>query len=78
MSLSDIRSLIDTRDRAVQKSRIAFGNRLAALENEQDKADHTTYFLYEKWHERFSDLEKELDQDIISIAEDVPLSLIHI
>jgi hypothetical protein len=73
MSISDIRSLIDTRDRAIQKSRIAFGNRLAALENEQDKANHDTYFLYEKWHERFSELEKELDKDIVSIAEDVPI-----
>ncbi len=73
MAIADIRPLIDTRDRAIQKSRIAFGNRLAALENEQDKADHDTFFLYEKWHQRFTDLEKELNEDIVSVAEDVPI-----
>ena len=73
MAIADIRSLIDTRDRAVQKSRIAFGNRLAALENEQDKANHDTFFLYEKWHQRFTDLERELNEDIVSVAEDVPI-----
>ena len=68
-----LRVLIDTRDRAVQKNRIAFGNRLSAIERGVDQSDSDTQEMLKRYHERFLKLEHELDQDIIAIAGKIPI-----
>jgi hypothetical protein len=73
MTLAEIRPLIDLRDRVIQKNRIAFGNRLAALENETDEASVSTHLRYNRWHKRFMELEKELNDDIKAEAEGIPI-----
>ena len=59
-----LRALVDLRDRTLQKSRIAFSNRLSAIERGDDTVSNGTVRLLERWHERFDDLESELDNDI--------------
>jgi hypothetical protein len=68
-----IRALVDLRDRTLQKSRIAFGNRVAALERGADEADPATQKIMAKWHERFEELEKEADKDIAALVGDVAI-----
>lgn len=65
------RALVDLRDRVIQKARIGFNNRLAAM----DRADDTTTYrpMIEAWYERFADLEADLDRDIGRIARDLPI-----
>lgn len=64
-----LRTLVDLRDRLIQKQRIAFGNRLAAAEKE-DNVSEGTIQLLERWHERFDKLEKYLNEDIKRIVKD--------
>lgn len=64
-----LRALVDLRDRTLQKSRIAFSNRLSAIERGDDTVSNGTIELLEKWHERFDKLENELDDDIRGIVE---------
>lgn len=70
---STLRELVDLRDRVLQKNRIAFSNRLSALELDRDEYDDETVELIERWHSRFLELEKEVEKDIRSIAEDIPI-----
>jgi hypothetical protein len=64
------RALVDLRDRVIQKSRIAFNNRLSAMENTDD-ATHAD--LIETWYDRFAALERDLDRDIARLADDMPI-----
>ena len=59
-----LRALVDLRDRTLQKSRIAFNNRLSAIERGDDQVSNGTVKLLERWFERFVMLEGELDDDI--------------
>lgn len=68
-----VRALVDLRDRTLQKSRIAFGNRVSALERGADAADETTAKIMAKWHERFEELEKEADKDIAALVGDIAI-----
>lgn len=68
-----IRALVDLRDRTLQKSRIAFGNRVSALERGVDEADPATQKIMAKWHERFEELEKEADKDIAALVGDIAI-----
>jgi len=65
------RALVDLRDRVIQKARIQFGNRLAALENGSDESPYRYYL--QKWYERFAEIEKDLDASIADIAGDFPI-----
>lgn len=68
-----VRALVDLRDRTLQKSRIAFGNRVSALERGADAADDVTQKIFAKWHERFEELEKEADKDIAALVDGVAI-----
>ena len=65
------RALVDLRDRVIQKTRIQFNNRVAAMDQERDSDVHQALIL--KWHAHFEDLEKALDADIATIAESLPI-----
>lgn len=68
-----IRPIVDLRDRTLQKSRIAFTNRIAAVEQGRDEMDEASLAMLEKWQERFDALEKEADQDIADLVGDEPI-----
>jgi predicted ribosome quality control (RQC) complex YloA/Tae2 family protein len=55
----NIRVLADLRDRAIQKNRIAFGNRMVAIQSEKDTTN--------------LDLEQDLDKDIAEIIDGVEI-----
>ena len=60
-----LRALVDVRDRQVQKTRIGFNNRLAAIDGGADEtATSDQRPIVERWLSRFTELEKELDKDI--------------
>lgn len=65
------RALVDLRDRVIQKARIQFSNRLSAMERAADTSAY--YDTVTRWHDRFQQLEKELDADIASVADDLPI-----
>jgi hypothetical protein len=65
------RALVDLRDRQIQKARIQFGNRLAAIENGMDETPYRAYI--ERWFNRFGEIEADLDQSISDLAEDFPI-----
>ena len=64
-----LRAIVDLRDRTVQKSRIAFGNRLSAIERGDDQVSNGTVALLERWYERLSKMEEELEDDISNLIE---------
>lgn len=68
-----LRPLIDLRDRAIQKNRIAFSHRVTAIEQGRDEADAVTQDLLIRWRDRFVALEAELDADIKEIAATIPI-----
>lgn len=70
---NELRALVDLRDRVLQKNRIAFGNRINAVNLEADETTDQVSDLYHRWYERFLDLEKEADNDIKELAKDYPI-----
>lgn len=70
---STLRALVDLRDRTIQKSRIAFGNRVSALERGADTSGNGTMELITRWEERFDMLEAEADKDIERLAAKEPI-----
>lgn len=68
-----LRVLVDLRDRVVQKSRIAFGNRLKAIQRGGDQASDESKYIVRKWSERFADLESDIDDDIYSLASELEI-----
>jgi len=68
-----LRALVDMRDRTLQKSRIAFGNRISAIERGADIPANGTGELIERWLMRFQLLEDEVDNDIKDIAKEYPI-----
>ena len=68
---SDVRALVDLRDRTLQKSRVAFSNRISAVDSGADKSGSKE--LFERWRTRFDELEKEADKDIAEMVKDIPI-----
>lgn len=68
-----LRALVDLRDRTLQKSRIAFSNRVQALESGADNGHIATLELMQRWMDRFQELEKEADKDIAMLGKDLPI-----
>lgn len=68
-----VRAIVDLRDRTLQKSRIAFGNRLSAIERGVDVVSDDAKAIIEKWQTRFDDLEAEADKDIAKLVKHVPI-----
>lgn len=68
-----IRALVDLRDRTLQKSRIAFGNRVSALDRGADEADAAGRAIIEKWFARFEELEAEADADLAELVKEIAI-----
>lgn len=68
-----LRTLVDLRDRTLQKSRIAFSNRASAIERGKDDSDPETHAVIERWFQRFNELEAEADHDIAELARHEPI-----
>jgi hypothetical protein len=68
---NELRALVDLRDRTLQKSRIAFGLRVGAIERGADQSKSSE--LFGKWEERFAELEKEADEDIKDLVTGMPI-----
>ncbi len=68
-----LRTLVDLRDRQIQKARIQFGNRLSAIERGDDESDDRQRSVLERYHKRFQDIEKELDADIKEQVAEHPI-----
>lgn len=69
----DLRALIDLRDRTIQKSRIAFGNRMDAIERGTDKDVNGNYKMVMRWRDNFQRMEYEVDEDIRERITNVPI-----
>jgi len=70
-----LRTLVDLRDRQVQKARIQFGNRLSALDRQADTdaADGNQREILQRWFTRFEELEADLDSDIKATVREEPI-----
>jgi predicted RNA-binding Zn-ribbon protein involved in translation (DUF1610 family) len=68
-----VRPLVDLRDRTIQKNRIAFEQRLIAIDQGRDTADPFTIDMLERYRDRFIELEKEIDDDIDRVAGNIPI-----
>lgn len=73
MTNPTLRTLVDLRDRTLQKSRVAFGNRVSAVERGADETDGEAQEIIERWKERFNQLERDADRDIAALAEGEPI-----
>jgi len=71
-TLDSLRALVDVRQ-MLQKSRVAFGNRTAAIERGSDNAEPETHALLARWEERFQQLEDAANEDISFVIGDNPL-----
>jgi len=68
-----LRAIVDLRQLSLQKSRLAFNNRVKAIEDGRDNASPDTAELLARWRERFETLEKEADRDIARFVADTPI-----
>lgn len=68
-----LRTLVDTRDRQVQKARIQFGNRLFAIESGLDTAGEGEVEILERYNEHFKVMENQLDADIEEMVSLEPI-----
>lgn len=69
-----LRALVDLRDRQIQKARIQFNNRLAALNNTTDESSGSGQKqVIERWLDVFTTLEKQLDKDIADAVKNVSI-----
>ena len=64
-----LRTLVDLRT-TIQRDRIAFNNRLRAIERGVDVAGERELGVYQRYHNRFSDLEAEITDDLRDLAGD--------
>lgn len=67
-----LRILVDLRE-AMQKQRIAFGNRVGALERAADTGNGESVAAMERWHERFVEVEKRAGDDIRDAVKEYPI-----
>lgn len=70
---TELRALVDLRDRTLQKARIMFSNRVSAIERGSDQSSERSLKRFTKWFEMFKGLEDEADQDIAAMVEDIPI-----
>ena len=68
-----LRTLVDTRDRQIQKARVQMGNRIFALEKglDTDEAGQQRELL-QRYFEEFQRIEDNLDQDIAAMIAEEP------
>lgn len=69
-----LRTLVDLRDRQIQKSRIAFSNRIGALEREADSdPDGEQTAILTRYRDTFTAIEDQLNNDIKDLCSGVPI-----
>lgn len=68
-----LRALVDLRDRAIQKNRIGFSNRLDAISRGVDVPSNGTVEILNRWLARFDELESELDVDIANATKGIEI-----
>lgn len=74
MAIDDsVRALVDLRDRTLQKSRIAFGNRVDAITRGADVTSEEAQKIIAKWGDLFDTLEAEADKDIKKLVKHEPI-----
>lgn len=61
---SYLKTLIDTRNKQIQKSRKAWRERMRAIEQGRDEADEAQYQSAKRWYERFEAMESDIDEEI--------------
>lgn len=61
MDATYLKTLVDLRDRTIQKTRIGFNNRISAVERGSDSMGHYELVVIQNWHDRFVNMEKEID-----------------
>lgn len=59
-----------------QKNRVAFNNRIAAVERGSDQATPAGERIYHYYHDRFLELERDLSKDIEQVLDDLSLPII--
>lgn len=64
MENDTLRTLVDLRDRVIQKNRMAFEARLQAIERGSDTSEPKQVELLQGWYEKFLAMEKEVDSQI--------------
>lgn len=69
---SRLRILVDMRE-ALQRQRIAFGNRIGALDRADDTGDHTSRDVMEWWQNHFLAAEAQANTDIKYALHDHPI-----
>ena len=65
-----LRILVDMRDRVLQKNRVAFGNRIDAIQRGKDEAGEEELKTLQRWYSRFLDLEEEADGEIAELIKE--------
>ena len=72
MNQEAVRALVDLRTRQIQKTRIAFGNRVAAIERGSDQSA-ASLEIFKRWERRFEVMEKDVEADIKDLIGDYPI-----
>lgn len=72
MTDTTLRILTDLRG-TMQRERIAFGNRVGALERADDTGDTESAALIARWYARFLDVEKAADEEIREAVKEHPV-----
>lgn len=71
--VSILRALVDLRERQIQKARIQFGNRLAAIERGADEPSKGQIGVVTRYYEALSNLEQKISDDIEAIVTRYPI-----
>lgn len=65
--------LIQLRDQTVQKQRVAFNNRIKAVEQGRDEMPEAHLEIIEFWHRTFINHESLLDNQIVDLVKPIPV-----
>jgi hypothetical protein len=68
-----VRSLVDLRDRTLQKNRVAFGLRIDAVERGADTMETEQVDILHKWQDVFAELEAQAESEICGMMKDEPV-----
>lgn len=72
----ELKMLVDLR-RNLQKSRIAFGNRLSAVANGKDTMTEQAVALTTKWYNQLYDSEEKVSEDVVEIVKAIDLPIFN-
>lgn len=68
-----LRQFVDLHNRTLQKGRIAFDNRLSAVERGDDVMSEEAFYRLEEWAAIFDELERKAKRDIEDLASGIPI-----